>query len=77
MMYMIEEMGMDKFRETVVEYTKRIDPAFDPHPAAPSPTEPYVRRNIVGVHPQKQEGKSWVCVGTPAGRVLAGEVNLF
>lgn len=73
-MYMIEEMGIDKFRETLVEYTKKINPAFDPQPAAPTPAEPYARRDIVGVHPQKQEGKSWVCVMTPAGRLTADEV---
>lgn len=74
-MYMMEEMGLEKFRETLVEYTRRIDPAFDPQPAAPAPSEPYERRDIVGVHPQKQEGKSWVCVTIPAGRLTPQEVS--
>lgn len=72
---MMEEMGLEKFREILVEYTRRIDPAFDPQPAAPAPTEAYERRDIVGVHPQKQEGKSWVCVTIPAGRLMPQEVS--
>lgn len=75
LMYMIEELGIEKFRETVVEYTKKVDPSFEPQPAVPTPTEAYTRRNIVGVHPQKQEGKSWVCITTPAGRLTADEVR--
>ena len=74
-MYMIEEMGMEAFRETVVSYVQKIDPSFTPLPAAPAPSEAWVRRDIVGVHPQKQEGKSWVCLTTPAGRLTAEEVR--
>ncbi len=66
---------MDKFRQTVVDYVKGIDPAFEPRAAAPAPSAPYTRREIVGVHPQKQEGKSWVCVTTPAGRLTAQDVS--
>ncbi|CAN0396000.1 unnamed protein product, partial [Hapterophycus canaliculatus] len=75
LMYMIEEMGMENFRGVVVDYVKRIDPEFEPEPAAPAPKEAYARRDIVGVHPQKQEGKSWVCVTTPAGRLMAEDVS--
>ena len=74
-MYMIEEMGMEKFRETVVDYAKRVDAAFEPQAAAPAPKEAYPRRSILGVHPQKQEGKSWVCVTTPAGRLMPQDVS--
>lgn len=74
-MYMIEEMGIEAFRETVVSYTQKIDPSFAPLKAAPAPSEAWVRRDIVGVHPQKQEGKSWVCLTTPAGRLTAEEVR--
>lgn len=75
LMYMIEEMGMEKFRQTVVEYAKGVDAAFEPELAAPAPKEAYTRGDIVGVHPQKQEGKSWVCVTTPAGRLMAKDVS--
>lgn len=72
---MIEEMGVEAFRETVVGYVQKIDPSFAPVPALPAPTEAWTRRDIVGVHPQKQEGKSWVCLTTPAGRLTAEEVR--
>lgn len=75
LMYMIEEMGMEKFRQTVVDYVKRVDAGFEPEAAAPAPQEAYSRRDIVGVHPQKQEGKSWVCVTTPAGRLMPQDVS--
>ena len=74
-MFMIEDMGVEAFRETVVSYVQKIDPSFTPIPAAPAYTEAYERRDIVGVHPQKQEGKSWVCLTTPAGRLTAEEVR--
>lgn len=74
-MFMIEEMGVEAFRETVVGYVQKIDPSFAPIPAAPAPSEAWTRRDIVGVHPQKQEGKSWVCLTTPAGRLTAEEVR--
>lgn len=67
---------MEKFRETVVDYVKRLDASFEPEPAAPAPEEAYARRDIVGVHAQKQEGKSWVCVTTPAGRLTAQDVSV-
>ncbi|CAM9939394.1 unnamed protein product [Pylaiella littoralis] len=76
LMFMIEEMGMEKFRETVVDYVKRLDASFEPEPAAPVPEEAYARRDIVGVHAQKQEGKSWVCVTTPAGRLTAQDAHM-
>lgn len=67
---MMEEMGMEAFRDTVVEYTRRLRPGFEPPRAMPAPAEPYARRDITGVHPQKQEGKSWVCVSlSPVGRL--------
>lgn len=76
LMYLVEEIGLDAFRNTVVEYTQRLRPSFDPLPARPKPSEPYTRRDISGIHPQKQEGKSWVCVGlNPVGRMTPQEVR--
>lgn len=75
-MYMVEEMGLDAFRELAVDYTRRLNPDFDPLPAMPKPTEPYARRDLTGVHAQKQEGKSWVCVGlNPVGRLPPDQVG--
>lgn len=66
---------METFRQTVVDYVKGVDADFEPQAAAPAPEEAYPRRDIVGVHPQKQEGKSWVCVTTPAGRLMSEDVS--
>ncbi|CAM9273489.1 unnamed protein product [Choristocarpus tenellus] len=73
LMYMVEEMGMPAFREVVVSEMRKSDPDFAALGAAPAPTEPFQRRDILGVHPQKQEGMSWVCVATPAGRLMPEE----
>lgn len=37
---------------------------------------PWERRDLLGVHPQKQEGLSWVGVSVPAGRIHADDLDV-
>ena len=36
-------------------------------------TDEFKRRDLIGIHPQKQEGLSWACACVPAGRVTADD----
>jgi len=38
---------------------------------------PWERRDVLGVHPQKQEGFSWVGACVPAGRFFADDLHAF
>lgn len=74
MLWLIEAKGLDWFREKVNEAGAKR--GLDPLPRAAPPFEgAFERRDIMGVHPQKQEGKSWVGVTVPAGRVTPAEMK--
>ncbi|KAG8072521.1 hypothetical protein GUJ93_ZPchr0006g43618 [Zizania palustris] len=72
MMWLIDELGMEVFRS---EVEKRM-----PHGvlerAAPEDLidKKWQRREYLGVHPQKQEGLSYVGLHVPVGRVQAADM---
>lgn len=37
---------------------------------------PWERRDLLGVHPQKQEGLSWVGASVPSGRITADDLDV-
>lgn len=37
---------------------------------------PWERRDVLGVHPQKQEGLSWVGASVPSGRLQADDLEV-
>jgi sulfite reductase beta subunit-like hemoprotein len=37
---------------------------------------PWERRDLLGVHPQKQEGLNWVGVSVPSGRITAQDLEV-
>ncbi|CDF35109.1 unnamed protein product [Chondrus crispus] len=69
LMYMVDKLTMSGFREVIQEeFGSKFRRAVDggEEYATPAP-----RRNVLGVHAQKQEGLSWVCGNVPAGRLTA------
>merc|ERR1711966_603950 len=50
-----------------------IDKNARVEPEQPAPTEPYTRRELLGVHKQPQEGKVRVGISVPAGRMHHNE----
>jgi ferredoxin-nitrite reductase len=73
MMWLIDEMGLDKFRAEVAcrmpsgelaleAETDKIDTSI-------------ARRSYLGVHKQKQEGLNWVGVCVPGGRLQAEDMK--
>ncbi|KAI4318401.1 hypothetical protein MLD38_032108 [Melastoma candidum] len=73
MMWLIDEMGMDAFR---VEVVKRM-PRQVLERASPGDLvqKKWERREYLGVHPQKQEGLSFVGLHIPVGRIQADEMD--
>lgn len=56
-MWMVEDLGEEKTRALISEYMGGAIFMPEVHPNYPDVWE---RRNYLGVHPQKQEGLSWV-----------------
>jgi len=64
MMYLIEDLGLDKFRAEVERYLGR-----SLERAATVEDSSWQRRDLHGVHPQKQPGLNWVGINIPVGRL--------
>lgn len=70
LMYMLDQWGTEGFRDGVAEYMHRTEPLA--RAVVPPPAEydtPWERRDVQGVHAQRQEGLSWVGANVPAGRL--------
>lgn len=73
LMYMIDQMTMEGFREAIESHRgKSLERA---QKGGPEFQTDVPRRNILGVHKQKQEGLSWVGACVPVGRLTADDVD--
>lgn len=74
LMYMIDQWGADGLRDRVAKQMGgvKLAPAVVPGPEYDTP---WPRRDIQGVHAQKQEGLSWVGLNVPAGRLTADDFS--
>jgi len=76
LMYYIDEVGIDTFREQVIAAMNLTDEqSATLDKAAPAPAGSGHHRSVVGVHPQKQEGLSWVGCCVPVGRMTAADMR--
>jgi len=67
LMYMVDQIGPDGLKKGIEEVMGTVlQPAVTPGPEYDTP---WVRRDVSGVHAQKQDGFSWVCATCPAGRI--------
>jgi len=86
LIWLIEDMGMEGFRQAISDKYDEMFPKKKGGAAIPAqpepwavaagtntPTQPHKKRDILGVHSQKQEGLSWVGINVPAGRILPDE----
>lgn len=75
LMYMIDQWGVEGFRDAVASYMPgRETPLLRAVKPGPEYDTPWPRRDITGVHEQKQPGLSWVCANVPAGRITTDEM---
>lgn len=73
LIWLVEALGMDAWVRLVESYMGegvRLRPAVHPTYDAPWP-----RRDVLGVHAQKQEGHMWVGACVPAGRLHAADFD--
>ena len=68
LMWLVEAVGVHEFRKMVAQRMGLDDLPGEVH--AHYDTE-FKRRDIVGIHPQKQDDKYWVGACIPAGRLTA------
>lgn len=73
MMWLIDELGMEVFRSEVEKRMpgKQLERASQEELVQ----KQWERRDYLGVHPQKQEGLSYVGIHIPVGRVQADEMD--
>ncbi|KAJ4876827.1 hypothetical protein Rs2_41845 [Raphanus sativus] len=73
MMYLIDELGIEGFR---AEVEKRM-PSGKLERESPGDlvNKKWVRRDYFGVHPQKQEGLSYIGLHVPVGRLQADDMD--
>jgi ferredoxin-nitrite reductase len=71
LMYMIDQWGVEGFRDGVAGYMGLGSSQGFARAVVPGAEyeTPWPRRDVTGVHPQKQPGLSWVSANVPAGRL--------
>jgi len=72
-MWLVEQYGVEAFKEKITEEVTSYDRGVVIEDEQPRPTGHFERRNLVGVHPQAQEGLKRVGILVPAGRLSAKE----
>jgi len=73
LMWLVEKYGVDEFKAAVVKEVESYDRGVKICDTQPAPTDTFERRELLGVHPQKQEGKSRVGIHVPTGRLSQKE----
>ncbi|KAD3066433.1 hypothetical protein R6Q59_019371 [Mikania micrantha] len=73
MMWLIDELGVEGFRSEVVK--RMPNQALERSSNEDLIDHKWERRDYFGVHPQKQEGLSFVGLHVPVGRVLADDMD--
>jgi ferredoxin-nitrite reductase len=73
LMWLVEKYGVEGFKEAVIKEVNSYDRGVKVEDAQPAPTGDFERRELLGVHPQKQEGKMRVGILVPVGRLSQQE----
>lgn len=71
-MYMMDKLTIPGFRDAIEKhFGQNLQRA---QKGGPEFENKVARRNVLGVHSQKQQGFSWVCACVPAGRLTTDDV---
>merc|ERR1712025_1118387 len=57
LMWLVEKYGVEDYKKAVIAEIDSYDRGVVVEDQQPRPTEKFERRELLGVHPQKQEGK--------------------
>lgn len=75
LIWLVEQLGFEPFANLVAE---TMAPGTKLHPAVHVKYDtPWERRDLLGVHQQKQEGLNWVGASVPAGRITAEDLEVW
>ena len=69
LMWLVEKYGVEEFKKEVIKEVNSYKRDVKIENAQPTPTDKFERRELLGVHKQKQDGKSRVGILVPAGRL--------
>lgn len=73
LMWLVEKYGVENYKKAVIEEINSYDRGVEVFDQQPRPTEKFERRELNGIHPQKQTGKVRVGIMVPVGRLSATE----
>eukprot|EP00882_Tetradesmus_deserticola_P029027 GHRQ01032410.1.p2 GENE.GHRQ01032410.1~~GHRQ01032410.1.p2 ORF type:complete len:111 (-),score=31.25 GHRQ01032410.1:68-400(-) len=74
LIWLAEQLGFEAFAALVAE---TMGPGTQLAPAVHvAHDEPWERRDLLGVHKQKQQGLNWVGVSVPSGRLQANDLEV-
>lgn len=72
-MWLVEKYGPEDFKKAMIAEIDSYDRGVEVFDQQPRPTDTFERRDLLGIHPQPQEGKFRVGVLIPVGRLSATE----
>mmetsp|Transcript_22146 Transcript_22146/g.50687 ORF Transcript_22146/g.50687 Transcript_22146/m.50687 type:complete len:473 (-) Transcript_22146:202-1620(-) len=75
LMWLVEKHGVEEFKAKVVAEVESYDRGLKIENHQPRPTDEFVRRNLLGVHPQPQEGLMRCGILIPCGRFSVAEAR--
>jgi len=73
LMWLVEKYGVEGFKKAVTEEVESYDRGVKVYDQQPRPVDKFERRELLGVHPQKQAGKNRVGILVPTGRLSVAE----
>lgn len=73
LMWLVEKYGVEEFKVAVMKEIDSYKRGVKIHDQQPRPTDKFERRELLGVYPQKQEGKMRVGILVPTGRLSPAE----
>jgi ferredoxin-nitrite reductase len=73
LMWLVEKYGVEEFKKAVTMEVESYDRGVKIYDQQPRPTNKFARRQLIGVHPQKQTGKVRVGILVPTGRLSPTE----
>jgi len=73
LIWLVEKYGVEEFKNAVIKEVESYNRGVRIYDQQPRPTDKFERRELLGVHPQKQEGKVRVGILVPTGRLSPSE----
>ncbi len=73
LMWLVEKYGVDGFKEAIIKEVESYNRGVQIHEQQPRPTDSFQRRELLGVHQQKEAGKMRAGILVPTGRLSPAE----